>query len=262
MLTQLDAIMDAQLLAASYQTPLVQLVHSARQIDQVIASCSALVVPNAKHVYEELFWWPGAMRLLRPPVDVGRVRAEPGACATLVNLSHNKGAVTFVKLAARLEGLPFMGVQGGYDDQVVGPEGFPGTREAPTATGLPANMRIFPPFDVIADAYSHTRVLLVLSHSETYGRVASEVMVSGIPVISTRTPGLEECLGGAGHYVDDRDSDQLDRLVRRAFTPEWDEWRDAALLRSQQLQRQSTRDLRALERELAAIHRDPPRMTL
>src|SRR5690606_19054142 len=55
--------------------------------------------------------------------------------------------------------------------------------------------------------YARTRVLLVPSSYESWGRVASEAICSGIPVVAHPTPGLRECLGDAGLFVDRRDVD-------------------------------------------------------
>jgi hypothetical protein len=48
--------------------------------------------------------------------------------------------------------------------------------------------------------YRRTRLLLMPSTYESYGRVAIEAAVSGIPTIANSTPGLEEALGSAGTF--------------------------------------------------------------
>lgn len=265
MLTQLEATMSAQLLAVEHQTPLVTMLHSPSQLASlgVMPSSNALVVANSEHVLNASRWWPGRLAMLRPPVDEARVRSEvTGACATLVNLSHNKGALALHSLARRMEGTPFMGVMGSYGEQAIGPDGMPGTAANETPTGLPQNLRVFPPTERIAEMFAFTRVLLVLSKDESYGRIAHEAMVSGIPVICTRTPGLTECCGDAGHYINHRDSRDLDALVKLAYTDEWNEWSIEARAQARLLHERNEDELAALERELYRIAATKPRMRL
>lgn len=273
MLTQLDAIAHAQILAFTYQTPLVHFVHSATQLERlgVMDTCSALVVFNAAHVASACDWWPGEGMTLRPPIDADRVRvARPGEAAetmvwvTLVNLSHNKGAMTMWYLAESLEQRPFLGVMGVYGEQAITQNGIPGHGDNPLATGLRPNMRVHAPVRDIREVLRYTRVLLVLSLHETYGRIAGEAAVSGIPVIATRTPGLVECLGDAGLYFDDRNHlATIAKLIERAYTPEWVEMSTAAGLRWHGcLGPRQELELRAFERHLARIHRDKPEMIL
>ncbi|MFE4971343.1 glycosyltransferase [Kitasatospora sp. NPDC056651] len=49
--------------------------------------------------------------------------------------------------------------------------------------------------------YARSRVVLMPSSHESWGRVGVEAFASGIPVIAHPTPGLAECLGHAGIYV-------------------------------------------------------------
>ena len=53
--------------------------------------------------------------------------------------------------------------------------------------------------------YRQTRILIMPSKYESWGRTATEAMASGIPVICTSTPGLLENCGEAGIYIQDRD---------------------------------------------------------
>lgn len=261
MLTQLDGSMHAQLLAAAYQTPLVHYLHSAFQIEQVIDSCCALLIYNAEHVAQAV-GEPGLV--LRPPIDADRVRvAQPGACTTLVNLSAAKGAATLWRLATDLEATPFLGVQGAYGDQQIGPKGLATATPDETDTGLPRNLAVIGAVRDIREAFGFTRQLLVLSATETYGRIAAEACVSGIPTIAVDTPGLRECLGEAAVYIDRDETGALTRAIKAGYT---DAWEDASIAASARWHgtlspRQET-ELIALERELVRITNDQPRMTL
>ena len=113
--------------------------------------------------------------------------AKPGKAVTLVNLAENKGAGLFWEIAARMPKQRFLAVRGAYDDQII-PDPLPPNV---TLTGPTADMRA---------VYEQTRVLLIPSEYESYGRVAIEAALSGIPVIANATDGLVEALGDAGIY--------------------------------------------------------------
>lgn len=265
MLTQLGATAYAQVLALRHQTPLVQYVHSAHQIDDlgVMPSCSALVVFNAQHVADACDWWPGASMVLHPAVDAERVRVEkPGACTTLVNLSNAKGGATLWRLAQALEQVPFLGVQGAYDHQAITPRGLALHSELESETGLPANLQVLGALRDIRSALAFTRTLLVLSHTETYGRIAAEAAVSGIPTICVDTPGLRECLGDAAQYVERDDARGLERLIRESYTPAWAEWNSSAMWQATENAARQELELRRFERHLRRIKKEQPEMIL
>lgn len=271
MLTQLEAVPIAQVMASVLQTPLVTLVHSASQIESlgVMESCCSLLAFNAQHVADDCSWWAGASMVLHPPIHADRVRVARGGdtvkgmCSTLVNLSHNKGAITLYTLAQSLETLPFLGVMGAYGEQTMQPSGIPGSKSVPAPTGIPANMRVEPITEDIRTMLAYTRTLLVLSMHETYGRIAGEAIISGIPVIATDTPGLRECLGDAGVYFADRgEYGVLEALVKRAYTAEWMDWSLAAVGRAEQNAKRQQKELVVFEKHLRRIHREQPAMIL
>ena len=80
----------------------------------------------------------------------------------------------------------FLGVKGSYDFQII--------------KDLP-NVEIVENSPDILSTYRRTRILLMPSAYESWGRTATEAMCSGIPVICTPTPGLKENCGGAGIFV-------------------------------------------------------------
>lgn len=266
MVTQLGATMAAQLLATAYQTPLVQYVHSEHQIDQlgVVPGCSALVVFNTQHVADACSWWPGDSIVMRPPIDADRVRVPaPGACTTLINLSAPKGGAVFWRLAQVMEQVPFLGVQGAYDAQALRPDGLATYSENEPATGLPANLQVIGTVRDIRTVLAFTRTLLVLSTTETYGRVAAEAAVSGIPTICVDTPGLRECLDEAALYVDRDDQRGLEREIRGMYTNDWyDSVSDAVVQWQGVLAPRQEKELRRFEARLLRIKRKQPEMTL
>lgn len=106
---------------------------------------------------------------------------------TLINCSQNKGGHIFGKLAEMLPGFEFLGVYGGYQDQIEvhGP-----------------NIAYLPNGTDMDEVYKETRLLLCPSEFESYGQCAAEALTAGIPVIAHPTPGLKENLSYAGTFID------------------------------------------------------------
>lgn len=132
---------------------------------------------------------------------------QVGEYVTLVNLHPRKGSELFYKLAKRLPEYKFLGVKGGYwrDSQDI--------QELPNVTIIENtnNMR--------DDVYAKSRIVLMPSVYESFGMVAAEALVSGIPVIAHPTPGLVENLGSDnGFLVDMEDIDQYEELIRLLMT--------------------------------------------
>lgn len=127
--------------------------------------------------------------IVRSPLRVAEHRWEDRSKATattLVNLSAAKGADLFYALAAR-GGRDFLGVRGAHGKQI----------ERPGVEVLPIVAHDRMP----AEVWARTRVLLMPSEAESWGRVGVEAMCSGIPVIAHPTLGLREALQDAGTFV-------------------------------------------------------------
>lgn len=116
-----------------------------------------------------------------------------GQHITMININKNKGGEILKKIAPRMPDHRFLAVKGSYGDQVL---------------DQPENVTVVENTPDIRKIYSKTRILLMPSKYESYGRTAIEAMTSGIPVIANKTPGLEESMGDAGiwanmHSIDD-----------------------------------------------------------
>lgn len=183
------------------------------------ATCngSALVVFNSRSFADEVRWH-GPQIVVHPPVWAEDYRTTPGDRVTLVNLSEPKGVGTFEAIAAALPDVPFLGVRGSYGAQ--SPIDLPNVELIPPTT----NMR--------DDVYARTRLLLMPSERETWGRVGVEAMHSGIPVIAHPTPGLTESLGDAGMFIDRDDVAGWVRMIRKLMARP-SSWRYASRLASQ-----------------------------
>lgn len=180
---------------------------------------TALVVFNA-HSARAAADWPGPAAVVHPPVDPHRYCTTPGEAVTLINLTDAKGVRTFWRAAELLPDLTFLGVRGGYGRQV-----------RPRA----ANIEVVATVRDITRIYQRTRVLLMPSAEESWGRVGVEAMASGIPVIAHPTPGLVESLGSAGVFVDRDDITGWAAAIRHTHGPGWAAASAAATARSAEL---------------------------
>jgi hypothetical protein len=210
-------------------TPTIAVYHNERlDIPSIKALNADLEVFNTNWVKKAL-GRPGIV--IRPPLESGRHEVSAtGENVTMVNLQENKGVNTFAAVAERLPEVTFLGVLGTHGDQ-----------EPPF---LP-NVRVHPVTQDMREVWSQTRVILMASGYESYGMVAAEACLNGIPVIAHPTPGLVECLGGAGLFVDRDDYEGYARTVSLLLTDEnvYRERSDLARLRGRELVSQSQREL-------------------
>jgi glycosyltransferase involved in cell wall biosynthesis len=118
-----------------------------------------------------------------------------GEYITLINANLNKGVHQFVGLARAMPDRKFLGILPYYGEKNLPP--------------CPENIKWIPFQDDVRDVLKDTRILLVPSYYESFGRVAIEAMINGIPVIYSRpvansvypggsTEGLEEWIRPAG----------------------------------------------------------------
>jgi len=67
----------------------------------------------------------------------------------------------------------------------------------------------------ITSVYKQVGILIMPSKNETWGRTAVEAMASGIPVIHSESPGLVECVGGAGILCPYNDEEAWMKAIRK-----------------------------------------------
>lgn len=188
---------------------------------------SDLVLANSERMAEAVRGMAaGPVTILRPPVDPTEHEiGEPdGLCVTLVNLCEDKGARLFYELAERNPDIPFLGVQGGYGEQLV--------------TELP-NLTIVPPQADMRWVWERTRVLLVPSRHESWGMVAVEAMMAGLPVLAAKGEGLEglaECLGPQAYTVAvDAPVAAWDAVLGHVYDSGWEDAARHSIRRAAQL---------------------------
>lgn len=239
--------------AARYQVPLVYIAHNHRQLRHwsLMPDNVTVLVVNSRWLAEDVHTprqrgvpeadahgcstWNGPSIVVRPPVFTAdyRLDRDPADAefVTMVNMTAEKGSTVFY-LLADADPRQWLAVEGGYGSQA-----HPGSRHpGVTWQAQTANIR--------DDVYARTRVLLMPSEYESWGRVGVEAMAAGIPVIASPTKGLRESLGSAGIFVDRRDLRAWRRELDRLDDP--DEYRLAskrALERADELDAQAESDL-------------------
>lgn len=231
--------------ASRHQVPLVYVSHNDHQVGhwRLGPASTTVLVSNSEWVAESDADWSGPHVVVRPPVLTADYRLDrdpaQAECVTLVNVYPHKGSATFYALARRQPERRFLAVEGAYGQQV-------------RPTKADRNVEWQPQTGAIRDVvYARTRVLLMPSDYESFGKAAGEAMCSGIPVIAHPTPGLRESLGGAGTFIDRDDIDAWAEALDRLDDPaEYAAASKAALARAAALDQQTRADLDTWDRAL------------
>jgi glycosyltransferase involved in cell wall biosynthesis len=132
--------------------------------------------------------------VIHPKVDTTpfKLQKKDPKYVTLVNCNENKGGPLLPQLAKALPDVQFLGVKGGYHKQII-------------ESNPPPNLKYIETQEDMRKVYEESRIVIMPSKSETWGRVAVEAMASGTPVIVSRSPGLLECVGRAENSCDRND---------------------------------------------------------
>jgi len=120
--------------------------------------------------------------VLQPLVEYVGKHQNPTKIA-LINCNENKGVLQFIELAKMLPQYEFLGIKGGYGQQI--------TPDVPNITWQEHG---------VID-WSCIRILLVPSVMESWSQVATEAICNGIPVICSDLAGLRENLKDCALYI-------------------------------------------------------------
>jgi len=167
--------------------------------------------------------WPPQIRItkaIRPLMHRSKIEiTEPfqGDAITLVNANMNKGVTHFIEIARRMPDRKFLGVLPYY-----------GELRPPIA---PPNVEWVPFSDDIRTILKRTRILLVPSYYESFGRIAVEAMLNGIPTVYSlpsansiypggTSEGLHEWISPAGIGVNRETIDEWTRAIVSLDDPE------------------------------------------
>ena len=204
-----------------YNKPFIHIVHNDTPYPSVKDSpIPVKVIYNSEWCKTSLNYdWQNIV--FPPPIDEWvKTNDTERKYITLINLNQNKGSRYFYSIAKKLPQYQFLGVKGSYDNQHI--------------ENLP-NVKILPNTPDIREVYKMTKILLVPSHYESWGMVAGEGMLNGIPVIYNPTPGLLENVGQGGICINRQDTqkwcDEINKLMTDAVY--YKKWSIKALKRAE-----------------------------
>jgi glycosyltransferase involved in cell wall biosynthesis len=213
-LTHLDYTKWAITMAKLVKRPICCFIHSHYTYEPnpiPDARSDVHIVYNSKWVKEYLrYQWSNM--IMYPPCDPSyyNVCEDPwqNKYITMISINENKGGYILYRVAKALPYAKFIGVYGSYDDGGLQME------IAQKILNECPNVELVPNNPDILSVYKRTRILLMPSRYESWGRTATEAMCNGIPVICTDTKGLRENCGDAGLYIPDRGPCEADKQGR------------------------------------------------
>ena len=217
LLAHLETVPSTASLARGYGKRLVVVCHNTHRptFRDMAAGGTSLAVYNSQWMEREaeLFFaeYPKSVRpesslVVRPPVFANEYATKPGKAITLINCNPEKGGKVLDALARRMPDQQFLAVKGAYGEQIL-PD-LPNIEIVEHVDG--ADMR--------EKVYGRTKVLLMPSSYESWGRAGVEALASGIPVVAHPTEGLCESLGEAGVFVDRNDVAGYEAVLRKLLT--------------------------------------------
>jgi glycosyltransferase involved in cell wall biosynthesis len=232
LVTHLDLTNQAMMLAMSTKIPLVHFVHNDAQmmcwrVDARVPYKNALTVYNSRWLaarpssYNGLTMpaeWLAPSVVVHPVVEREHYECERGTKITLVNPTPGKGVETFKALARLMPDSEFLAVEGGYGEQMILAPDAPRKGGAMPAAG---NIEWMAHTPDIRNVFRKTKVLLMPSEYESYGRVGIEAACAGIPTVAHPTLGLQEAFGDAGIFIDRNDVAAWFNEVSRLMTDDF-----------------------------------------
>jgi len=196
-LTHLEYTWETILNCRKLGKPCVHFVHNSITYQSITDAPECNIVYNSQWVADVLNY-PNHSTVFFPPCDYRfydvNENPEESDFITLINLDWNKGGHLLKEIAKGLPDKKFLGVMGSYSQPA----------DVGQITDQPSNVKVIPNTPDILEVYKQTRVLLMPSEYESWGRTATEAMCNGIPVISSSTPGLKENCSYAGIFINDR----------------------------------------------------------
>lgn len=229
LVTHLDLTSQAMSLAMATKIPLVHFVHNHMQlmcwrVDARVPYKNALAVynshwlaakPSSYYGQEMPKEWLAPSIVLHPVVEREHYECERGNKITLVNPTPGKGVETFKALARLMPDREFLAVEGGYGDQIVVEAG---AKLKPNQMEAGGNIEWMAHTPDIRNVFRKTKVLLMPSDYESFGRVGVEAACCGIPTVAHPTDGLKEAFGDAGIFIDRNEIAAWFNEVQRLMT--------------------------------------------
>lgn len=233
------------IVAGLHRIPYVAVVHNTGDLNRWHLShhTPTLTIWNSESTRTALGGDGGIVVRSRLKVKDHAVK-KTGDAVTLINCIKAKGIDTFVAVATATP-YPMLAVRGGYGLQAI-PQPLPQTMTAlgPVPHALMGK-----------EVWSKTKILLMPSQEESWGRAGVEALCSGIPVIAHPTEGLKESLGDAGIFIDRDDHKQWVKVVDDLMThpTKYAAASKKAKARAKELEARSAEDLSVLISTLEAL---------
>ena len=160
--------------------PLVFIAHNSNRFGFIARDKNIRVINNSEHLVK----YDNPTTICRPMCVYVKGKYK-GKYVTLINGNKNKGGEILRHIAHNMPDTMFQLVKGGYGKQIL---------------DQPKNVRIVEHGD-IDEVLQRTKILIMPSLVESWGRTAAEAISKDIPVVSTPTEGVKECLDYACKYV-------------------------------------------------------------
>lgn len=186
-----------------YNRPIVATCHFDGNYDSIRAE-SGSTAPEmllfVNTIMEEAYRknivpWPRAIRktdVARPILHKSKIYIGDdftgGDCITLINANQNKGQAVFLEIARKMPDTKFLAVIPYYGNFGIAPS-------TPNVEWIPFD-------DDIRNVLKRTRILLMPSYYESFGRVAVEAMTNGIPVLYSKPATKPQYPGGSTEGTD------------------------------------------------------------
>ena len=215
---QLDTTKEAFLKASG---AVFWVMHNTFEFPTVKENPSINVIYNSEAAVS-MMGWDNDYIVLPPPVDIDyyNIERKNAEYITLINCNENKGGKIVWEIVKRLPEYQFLFVLGAYGTQFAPLDISPvqiNIDNAPVIQGIGdlPNAIVMNNQKDIREVYKQTRILLMPSLYESWGKVATEAMCSGIPVIASPTFGLKENLGKNGIFVERDNIDGWVKAIRK-----------------------------------------------
>lgn len=198
--THLDFTQYTLAMAQEARRPIVHFVHNDTPYESIKNSNARQYIVYNSEWCKRSIAYPHPSIVLHPPCDFDQYNVnqnpESNEFITLISLNERKGGDMLRQIAEKMPDRRFMGVVGSYDNP-----GDKNLKQTDIIYSLPENVTVVPNTPDILSVYRQTRVLIMPSDYESWGRTATEAMCNGIPVIVTPTEGLVENCQDAAIYV-------------------------------------------------------------
>jgi glycosyltransferase involved in cell wall biosynthesis len=211
-MTHLDYAAWTQEMCSIYAKPCFHLIHNHYIREHILNAYRPQFIIYNSNWIKDVLKYSHESFVLYPPTDWRHydVKSDPWdhEYITLINLDQNKGGEILREVATQMPDIKFLAVKGSYS--------YPA--KLGQITNQPPNVKVVEKHQDIREIYRRTRILLMPSKEESWGRTATEAMCSGIPVIASPTPGLVENCANAGIFVTDRDNvDEWVKQIRKLY---------------------------------------------